>query len=70
MKKQLDDLQLKKKKLLFLLGEAMSSLYKAQKLRVLYTSDAVDSEAEVLKLLRLMEHLQDKIKKLEASSNS
>ncbi|MBF0384251.1 MAG: hypothetical protein HQL27_00115 [Candidatus Omnitrophica bacterium] len=65
MPQTLEGLEESKKKLLFLLGETMYRLINSQAIRVLYTSESVDKEKEVAKLCRLINHLQNRVKKVE-----
>lgn len=64
MDKYLEDLRQKQRKLTFLLGEKVENLYKSGLLRFLYTSDSVKEEEEVLRLLRFIGYLEERITKL------
>lgn len=60
MEQSMEELVQKQKKLTFLLGEKMYQLHKSLAVRFLYTSEGVSEESEVLKLLRLLDYLEDR----------
>ena len=60
MEQSLEELAQKQKKLTFLLGEKMRELYKSSAVRFLYTSEGVSEESEVLKLIKLLDYLEDR----------
>lgn len=64
MEQHLQELRQKQRKLTFLLGEKIENLYTSGLLRFLYTSDGVKDEEEVLKLLRLLGYIEERIAKL------
>lgn len=65
MEDHVAELRQKQKKLTFLLGDKVRRLYKSQAVRFLYTSDGVEDEEDINKLIRLLEYLNDRIRKLE-----
>lgn len=65
---QLEELRLKKRKLVFVLGELLYALHKTQNIRFLYTSSGVPQEKEVQKLMRLIDYISGRIKKFEGMS--
>ncbi|MBF0477922.1 MAG: HEAT repeat domain-containing protein [Candidatus Omnitrophica bacterium] len=69
MEQQLEELRLKEKKLIYLLGETMFNLYKSQGVRFLYTSAGEEKEKEVTKLVRLLDYIEDRIVKIEEIYN-
>lgn len=65
MDHRVEELLEKQKKLTFVLGETLYRLYRSQAVRFLYTSDSVEEEEGVRKLVRLLEYLEDRIRKFE-----
>lgn len=64
MEQRLEELRQKQKKLIFLLGEKVEGLYRSGLLRFLYTSEGVKDEEDVLKLLRFLGYIEDRITKI------
>lgn len=64
-KARLDELRQKERKIVFHLGETIYKLYKNENIRFLYTSDGVDQEREVRKVLKLLDYMADRIKTFE-----
>jgi hypothetical protein len=65
VKDQLEGLKIKHRKVTLLLGEAIYRLYKLKTIRFLYTSDGIEDEREVKKILNLLDYMVDRIKKFE-----
>lgn len=65
MERHLEELRQKQRKLTFLLGGTIHRLYKAGAVRFLYTSEGVKEEEEVLRLLRFLDYIEERISKLE-----
>jgi hypothetical protein len=65
IKDQLQELRSKQRKLTFVLGELLYGLYKVQHIRFLYTSYGVKREREVEKILKLLNHLTNRMKKFQ-----
>lgn len=65
MEQQLKELELKQRKLIFMLGEKLFDLLRTDDVRFRYTADGIDRQKEVDKLLTLMNYLEDRIEKLD-----
>jgi len=65
MKDKVEELKRKHRKLTFLLGQLIYKLYQSQAIRFLYTSGGIKEEEEVGKMLRLLDYLNERIKKFE-----
>ena len=63
LKRQLEELKSRHRKVTFHLGDTINSLHKTQDIRLLYTSDGVKEEGEVKKSLKLLAYLEDRISK-------
>lgn len=65
MEQRVEELRQKQKKLTFALGDKIRRLYKSQGVRFLYTSEGVEDEEGVNKLIRLLDYLDERIEKFE-----
>jgi hypothetical protein len=63
----LEDLKRKNRKLTFYLGDLVYKLYVSQSLRFFYTSDGLEQEKEVKRLLQLLDYLRERMEKSESA---
>lgn len=61
----LEDLKRKNRKVTFYLGDLIYKLYVSQSLRFFYTSEGLEQEKEVKRILRLLDYIRERIEKLE-----
>ncbi len=70
MKDQVEELRRKYRKGVFVLGELIYKLYESGSVRFVYTSEGIEEEREVDKMLRLLDYMSARIAKLEETYSS